>query len=161
MTSDDFKQEGIFLDDPELVKEVQEKFKEEISKCKNTNEQLLLEKQLVRCLKILKDTNLFNKITIDELNKTIEGELKPKEICERVTIIKKVKGRKINAQLSLTTYKRIIKNKFYIGTYKFRNQELQGNYPVFISKELFNQVNKIKKYFPITSERENQLPQHF
>ena len=78
---------------------------------------------------------------IEIFNLTAQG-LKPKEICPRVSIIRKVKCKKIKVNLSLTTYKRIIRNKFYIGLYKFRDKEIMGNYPIFISEDLFNKINK-------------------
>ena len=70
--------------------------------------------------------------------------VKLKEICNKVFITKKVNGRKLKIRLSLSTCKRVLKNKFYVGIYKFRGQEIKVVYLALINIELFNEVNNIK-----------------
>jgi len=69
----------IYTDDPELIKEVQEKFQEELSKCKNATEQIIFEKSFVNILRILKDTKLLDNL-IEETNKKVTGEIEARKV---------------------------------------------------------------------------------
>lgn len=82
-----------------------------------------------------------NKDAVIQIFNFASQGLKPKEICERVNIIRKINGKKITISLPLSTCKRVLSNKFYIGIYKFRGQEIKGNYETFISDDLFNRIN--------------------
>lgn len=82
-----------------------------------------------------------NKESVIKIFKLFSEGVHPKDICDKITIIK----RKKEVPLSLTTCIRILKNKTYIGVYKFRKEEKQGTFETFISKENFDKADSLIK----------------
>lgn len=58
-----------------------------------------------------------------------------KEICDAITIKRKIKGKVVTRKLPRSTYYDVIKNKTYIGIYQYRGEELQGAYKNIITED--------------------------